>query len=234
MNKEAIKELEYWIRERQAILVHKRNGDPWPWTEDPILRDYRFCNVHREDDRVTKFIRKWTVPQHENLLPALVLARLFNLPETLEFMGFPRVWEPQLSAERVKERAKHHKVFNAAYIVSTCGVSMDKVDYVFQVADKVHKNVRLPREGDKLSEFYSRLSSTPGMGTFLSGQVIADLKNTKDNPLQDAEDWWTWCAPGPGSLRGLRWITEMDCPTKLFNQWCLDLYRDMDTEKMCM
>jgi hypothetical protein len=233
MTKESVDQLAYWIKERQNIYKRKEAGEPWPWTEDPILRDYRFCNVYREQDRVTKFIRKWATPGHPNLLPALVLARLFNLPETLEFMGFPHVWEPKLAAERLIERSKNHKVFNAAYIVSTCGVSMNKIDYVFRVADDVKSMVRSPEEGDTLQSFYNRLITIDGMGTFLTGQVIADLKNTKGNPLATAEDWWSWCAPGPGSKRGLAWIYG-ECPDKLFNQWCLDLYGVVETPIMCM
>jgi hypothetical protein len=39
------------------------------------------------------------------------------------------------------------------------------------------------------------------MGSFMAAQVVADLKNTKF--LGDAEDYWSWAAPGPGSLNGL-------------------------------
>jgi DNA adenine methylase len=40
-----------------------------------------------------------------------------------------------------------------------------------------------------------------GFGSFLAGQVVADLKY--DSPLNRAPDWWTWAASGPGSRRGL-------------------------------
>jgi hypothetical protein len=43
-----------------------------------------------------------------------------------------------------------------------------------------------------------------GLGSFMAAQVVADLKNTPGNPFEDAHDWWTWAAPGPGSKRGLR------------------------------
>jgi len=39
------------------------------------------------------------------------------------------------------------------------------------------------------------------MGSFTAAQVIADLKYTPG--FIDAEDWYTFVEPGPGSLRGL-------------------------------
>lgn len=45
-----------FIAERERIRIKKEAGQPWPWTNDPILRDYKFCCVRREDDRVTKGI----------------------------------------------------------------------------------------------------------------------------------------------------------------------------------
>ena len=49
--------LFYWVAERERIRVRKESGQPFPWTDDPILATYRFCNVRREDDRVTIWVR---------------------------------------------------------------------------------------------------------------------------------------------------------------------------------
>ena len=37
----------------------------------------------------------------------------------------------------------------------------------------------------------------------MAAQVVADLKNTKGNPLATADDWGMWAVPGPGSRRGV-------------------------------
>jgi len=31
-------------------------GEPGPWTEDPILREFKFCNVFRAADRVSQYM----------------------------------------------------------------------------------------------------------------------------------------------------------------------------------
>ena len=74
--------LAYWIEERERIRELKEAGAPKPWSEDAIFQTTYFCNVRREDDKVTKWVRKnWPCGGSVGLV---VLARMFNLPEHLE------------------------------------------------------------------------------------------------------------------------------------------------------
>jgi len=41
---------------REALRKAKEAGGPPPWTIDEILQKYRFCNVRRADDRVSKWL----------------------------------------------------------------------------------------------------------------------------------------------------------------------------------
>jgi hypothetical protein len=51
-----------FVIEREAIRLKKEGGKRPPWTHDEILRDGYFCNVRREDDKVTRWIAKhWRV-----------------------------------------------------------------------------------------------------------------------------------------------------------------------------
>ena len=58
MNKIALNFLIDWCCERQSIFIKKESGAAKPWTADPILRDWRFTNVRREDDKTTRWIAK--------------------------------------------------------------------------------------------------------------------------------------------------------------------------------
>lgn len=213
--KEAFAMLVYWIAERLSILRQKQAGAPRPWTADPILDRYRFCNVFREDDAVTAWISSnWRKPyaKDKDLWLAMVIARLFNLPSTLQvihhnmFTKKKVEWRPDAMKAALVHLRHNGPIFNGAYIVSTNGRAMDKVEYLFQcVLLPMYKDsVRLQyAKGDTLASYHARLMEYDGMGSFMAAQVVADLKNTVGQPLNKATDWYTWAASGPGSRRGM-------------------------------
>lgn len=190
-----IDQLMYWINERENIRMARLQGGPRPWTHDPILQKYHFCNIWRQYDRGTLDIYKarmgLDIPTVE--LPAFfTVARLFNRADTLV-----EYWTH--SIEGVKYRkAMGHRVFNTAYVVSTCGVSMDKIDYVHDVVEQVRNRAINPLSCERA---FFDLRTINGLGSFLCGQIVADLKYTPY--LEEAPDWWTFAVMGPGSKKGL-------------------------------
>jgi hypothetical protein len=212
-----VKELVAFIKEREAIREKKEAGKKRPWTKDEFLGKYRFCNVHREHDRVTKWLRAHWYPMFEkndDLWFAAVVARLFNLPESLEeIRPFILPFKPDKIRQLLYSRNRRDlKNFNAAYIVSTNGVRMDKVDYildcVLQPMWDERKHLR-PIKNDTLDRYHTALMKFDGMGGFLAAQVIADLKYN-DPILRLAEDWDSFASSGPGSRRGLNRIIGWD------------------------
>lgn len=199
----------YWIKERNAVYVKREQGLPKPWTSDKILQTYKFCNVRREHDRVTKWIKDhWRDPYegHPNMWFAMCVARLFNWPDTLEIIGFPDKlgfeWFNETEKKVKDYRDAGHKVWTGAYLVSTNGVPMDKIRYVLnRVLYPIWKSSRAPTAGETLKHYHQHLMQFDGLGSFMAAQVIADLKYTPS--LEAAPDWWTWAALGPGSKRGL-------------------------------
>jgi hypothetical protein len=207
----ALSELLHWITEREAIRIQKDVlGSPKPWTKDPILRDYKFCNVRRNDDRVSIWIQEnWMnmFSTHKNLAFAMCVARIFNWPDTLHAIQDEIFSEsPDLNKVRDKLKCRRdvggHKIFTGAYTVSTCGLSMDKIDYVCDVVFKpLLSTIKNPVVGQSLEEYWNYLQQFQGFSSFMAGQVIADLKYT--HPLIAAADWNTFAPLGPGSTRGL-------------------------------
>jgi hypothetical protein len=208
--------LVYWIKERESIRFKKESGQPKPWTDDPIFQQYKFCNVHREHDRVTKWLfEHWYRDReaHNNLWFSAVVARLFNWPDTLAEMGFPAINYAAMK-EGWRKRLKHRrdeqgeKVFTGAYLVSTNGVKMDKIDYILdRVLTPIAQEGRPPFKGDTLEDYWKVLTEFDGLGSFMAGQVVADLKFF-DPVLKEASDWWNWAPLGPGSKRGLNRVYE--------------------------
>ena len=189
----------YWVNARDAIWHRRQMGLPRDrWTTDPILRNYHFCNTERERDRGTIEIRK-VVDEFgvfTNYLPEVyTAARMFNSAATLRVLlqgGFDAV-------RRVRDNGAI--IFNTAYVVSTCGESMDKIDYVERVVSEV-KKMTISR--DSCASAFRRLREVSGLGSFLAGQIVADLKN--DRYLIGANDWETFSVMGPGSKKGLDFI----------------------------
>lgn len=191
----------YWIKERWLVLQSKESGRPKPWSKDRIFQSVYFCNVRREDDKVTQWVRQWTKNMPANrLLPYLTLARMLNWPPTLNMVR-PTKWDAKQLLTTLKDhRAQGGKIFGGAYLITTCGVKMDKLDYVVSVADQVNTYC-LTRE--TLRDQHAELMQINGLGSFLAAQVVADLKNTPQSWLTHAPDWYTWSAIGPGSRRGI-------------------------------
>lgn len=214
-------ELIYWITERERMRLLREGGVKAPWSQDEIMNNTRFCNVRREDDKVTRWVRQnWSGwAHHKNYTLAMALARYINWIPSLEKIPFPEQWDPENLKRNLHEWMQQgHQVFGPAYIISTNGRAMSKIDYVVdEVLDQLNTHAQTaPWENRQirimcsLEEACGWLLKQNGIGSFMAGQIIADLKNTVGHPLTNAPDWFTWCAPGPGSKRGLNRLYGLD------------------------
>lgn len=207
-------ELVYWITERESIRHLKEvEKVPKPWTTDPVMQVTYFCNVHREDDRVTRWIRqKWhgmtslSSGPMENAEPNMCMARLVNRIESLDDLCWP--WQ-EFDPSWFKSVAEVSKPFwGNAYVVTTHGQKMSKIDYACGVLEKVFDHPWDIAREPSLASWHKEICKLEGFGSFMAAQVIADLKHTPEHPLYVARDWWSWSAHGPGSLRGLCWVFD--------------------------
>jgi len=198
-------DLAYWINEREAIRLRKESGVAAPWSNDPLMTTVRYCNIRREDDKVTKWLAVNWRPQYHEVWQILLARMINNIPTLDKLLPLLETKDPLAECRSVLKYARGRgPIFGNAYTVSTNGRSMDKVDYIidYVVWPAKEANDQWP-VGILLDTACIRLCMLNGVSTFMAGQIIADLKNTKGHPLQQAPDWHTWAAPGPGSLRGL-------------------------------
>lgn len=178
-----------------------------PHTDDLVLAKFRFCNINREHDRVTRWV-KATVrdnPRIQNrtaMVCRIAVARIFNDPATFEGLKA----NPSLTEVRdhVMLRQAHGKrVFRGAYMMPSHG-SPDQLKtppalYYLDAATAL-----LGKDWDRaktLEEACTLVLSVHGFGPFLANQIVTDLRYTKW--WAKAPDWHTFVLGGPGTSRGL-------------------------------
>jgi hypothetical protein len=209
--------LKFMLAREEARAGHHVNARK-PWTYDKIIQRYRFCNVRREDDKVTKWIKQhWRDPYGDdpNVWFLMVVARLVNWPETLGELTFSLARKGKVQWDRAgflsimhKRKADGLKVFSGAYIVSTNGRTMDKAEYLaaFVLDPLWAARKEFAKPFPTLAQLFHALRNFNGMGSFMAAQVVADVKFTP--PYTQAVDWWDFAAPGPGSQRGLNRVYD--------------------------
>lgn len=208
----------YWIYTRHTIYTRRAQGLPAPWTRDPILANYRFCNVYRQLDKVTVWLNKeWFVDADDHYLPFwAAVARTINGIEPLQRLRYSMP-TPYQTFERIDFVSSLNdikrdggQVRGNAYIVSTNGRKEPFPEYIaksvlepfYEAVDDGRAN---PWGFKYLRDYAEFLQGFMGLGSFIAGQIIADLKYHHPAFVRGGQvrDWWTFVVPGPGSKRGL-------------------------------
>lgn len=226
-------EFARYVRERERIRLRREQGHPPPWTDDEVLRTYRFCNVSREHDRVTHWLRtRWYAgrERHQNLWLAAAMARQIGWPETLEAVGFPEDWTPDYVARAkrlmIERRDAGLKTYTGAYMLRALfAEGTDKAVYTW---DHVLAPLARDRAGwtSALGTFQSAteyLVQQPGFGYFLAYQVALDLAVYP--PLDLAPDRNKWALAGLGAVRGLNRLCMRRLTQRLDTDQSLDEMR---------
>jgi len=233
-----------WINERHAIYLRRelalgheipegymRNkptaSSPYPglYTKDKELQQYRFCNVFRELDTVTVWIKnhiREPFKDHPYLWFMLAIARSINWPPTLErLMEDPKTWpydknfKPvEMAKEMNRIKKERLKLYTGAYMVRAesdraADFYDDKQYYVAckligQFWPKIKKHTHVIEACETQEETWTYIASFYGWGPFTSYEVVTDMRHTRY--LNEAPDIMTWANPGPGARRGLNRI----------------------------
>lgn len=89
-NQNVLSDILVFVKERMQIWEQKEQNKPQPWTSDPILSKYRFCNIFRELDRQTIEFHCLLKPLTTNFplwLLNMFYCRLVANPETVKEIG---------------------------------------------------------------------------------------------------------------------------------------------------
>jgi hypothetical protein len=212
--------------ERHKVYIKKETEkQDRPWTKDWILQSSRFCNIYRELDRVTVDIMdRWIKPNLDNPNIGLVaiFGRVINLPSTLDLLmdaGFDFRKKPnneRMFALFNKVKGQKRALVTGAYIVNTVfpkdfpKQDGSKADYIANFLAPAlwenRKDIAESLASGSFRETLDAMKRVHGIGTFIGNQAAVDLSYTK--LLSKAPDIDTTWNPGPGTTKGIRWITQ--------------------------
>jgi hypothetical protein len=207
----------YWrfAAERQRIFLRRAYGAPTPWTDDPILRQYKFCNAYRASDRVSQFLIRDVIYGGEvgsdDLLMRVVLFRLFSKIETWRALeselgpltlGTLRGSRLARTLERLQAAGP---IYTSAFILcanKAFGFDRKYLNHL-ELVRTMFRRRALPQaiaRARSLADVYAALLRYPLLGRFMAYQLAIDINYS---PLVEFdEDEFT--VPGPGAERGIR------------------------------
>lgn len=217
--------------ERQNIYL-KRNifREKAPWSEDPILRDYKFTNVYRETDRhsiweIENIIRRKDLSD-KDLIWQICLFRVFNQPLFFEFIKengffgddylptFDNYDQKKFARALDMYRDTGNNPFTNAYLVNSLACPGKKRDWCYgnHVAPTIHASVntlhKIILKSKRPEEISKFLVTLPGIATFMAHELYISMcyirKYTDRKFFKWTENDWT--NVGPGASLGIRLI----------------------------
>jgi NTP pyrophosphatase (non-canonical NTP hydrolase) len=209
----------YWrlAVERQAIFFKRLANQPPPWTDDPVLRTYKFTNAYRASDRVSQYlIRHVLYPSHaprtaNEVFFRIMLFKVFNRIDTWELLersvGALTYADYSFKAyDRILEAAltRGESIYSGAYIMPTgrpFGYERKHQNHLALIERMIDDEVphRLS-QASTMQGAFDLLLSYPTIGDFLAYQFVTDLNYSELLNFSESE----FVVPGPGAIGGIR------------------------------
>lgn len=223
-----------YLKERYAIRLRKEAGEPWPWTEDSILREYKFTNVLRHHDKTSVKLREifYDPNWHSDprtILMNCALARYFGTWEFAKAAGWQKFLHfdfdgiKNLARQRLAER---QRVFTGAYVITNQGIQAPKYEVVVDhFLRDLHRNAdeicELAHHSQSWRKTARQMQKIPGFGGtgFMTKEILLDTTYTgfwknHVNGMSFPNDWNDWTPIGPGALRGASRVLDEDYDPK--------------------
>lgn len=184
----------YWkfAAKRQEVFFNRLGGGDYPWTDDKIIKKYKFTNAYRASDRVSQYLIRNVIYEDNYYSPEdqcfrILFFKLFNKIETWEYIknALGEITYSSYNYERynqllMERMGANERIYSAAYIMPS---GKSRFGY-----EKKHQNnlklleymmeSGLPQQVAKaksLEELYEVLLAYPTLGTFLAFQFAIDI-----------------------------------------------------------
>ena len=209
------------VVERCAIYIRKElQNKPAPWTDDPIFRTYRFCNVFRDLDKTykllaelprdtnnkyywaTRLMLRWS--SSEQFIKETVAnkesVRLLLEGNAFELDGFVH-W--------ATTSYKGPLVTGSFIVKRPGGAEGDR--YMLRSYYEGIADLDIPSWKGKTIKACGKLlrDKLPWCGSFTAYCLLSDLMY-EDGPLATAPDLYKYAEKGPGGIRGMAHLLGVD------------------------
>jgi hypothetical protein len=232
-----------FVEEREQIRLRKKADLPFPWTDDPILQEYKFTNVHRHHDRTSLILRGLFYTPNFSDDPKTVLMnaatyRYFGTYEFAEVVGWVDYesmddshWESikEIAEDRL---ANKERVFTGAYVITNGGISAPKYEvvvdhYLKPLYEAAPRLIRVAKDTESWESVATEMRKLQGFGGsgFMTKEILMDttycgfwkdeVQTEEDDRFSFPSDWWDWTPIGPGARRGASRVGGDDSATPL-------------------
>jgi len=207
----------YWrfAIERQNIFFRRTTENTFPWTQDPILKQYKFTNVYRASDRVSQYLIRNVIYKGDSspkeIFFRIMLFKMFNKIETWELLKnrFGTITYEDYSFRtynNVLKKALGDKIsiFSAAYIMPSGCTSFgfrQKHKNILRLIEKMMED-NVPEkmtEIPSMQKAFDLLRSYPMLGDFLAYQLVTDINYSELTNFSEMD----FVVPGPGAKDGI-------------------------------
>ncbi|OKI64380.1 hypothetical protein A6A27_25385 [Micromonospora sp. CB01531] len=206
----------YWrfAEARQRIYLDRLHEVPHPWTNDPILAQYRFTNCYRAADRVSQHLIRDVIYSGDQAWDEVffrtVLFKLFNRSSTWRRLhrtvGIPtwRGYRFEVLERALSEAlTAGERLYSAAYVIPPphLGEARKHRNHLrlIEVMMAASAPARIA-DARSLGEVFEILRSFPAFGNFLAYQFAIDLNYGTALDFEEME----FVVPGPGARDGIR------------------------------
>lgn len=210
----------YWrfAAERQRVFYRRALGNPWPWTDNPVMAVYKFTNAYRASDRVSQYLIRNVIYRDDlpgavdEVVFRILLFKLFNKIETWERLEqalgpitFADYQFDRYDTVLTRAMADGHRVYSAAYIMppgsSAFGHKAKHQNHLklleMMMAQALPQKLASARSMQKGFEL---LRGYPTIGDFLAYQFVTDVNYSQVTNFSEMD----FVIPGPGARDGLR------------------------------
>lgn len=211
----------YWLfaYRRHRAFEARLKGASQPWSDDPILQTFKFCNVYRALDRVSQFLLREVAygtdalsTPHDRVFQ-IVAFRMFSNIRTWEELtrrlgGKPCIEHLRSGAllqklNQIKEQ--FGGLYTGAFIL--CANKAFGFDEKHKNHEALFRHMFLEQgcaervmDAPNLQALVALLQSYPLMGPFMAYQTAIDLNYSELVNFSEND----YVQAGPGALRGLK------------------------------